>query len=82
MSYIRIRYKKQGGHYHCRLFTARSYLSTYAKCGELVFDEHEFTDVRDKLSRCEWLEENDAPSKRGYLGTTADGGVDDADRDE
>jgi hypothetical protein len=57
MTYIRIRYEKKGGHFHCRLFTSQNSQGTYAKCGDLVFDEHEFIEVRDKLSRCEWLEE-------------------------
>jgi len=57
MTYIRIRFHKRGGHYHCRLFTSQNYDGTFANCGELVFDENEFTDVRDKLSRCEWIED-------------------------
>lgn len=60
MTYIRIRYKRLGRHFHCRLFTSELKNGTYANCGELVFDEHEFLDVRDKLSRCEWIFEGDA----------------------
>lgn len=55
MTYIRIRYRKQGGHYHCRLFTSQNYNGTFAKCGDLVFDEREWPEVRDKLSRCEFI---------------------------
>lgn len=55
MTYIRIRYSKEGGHYHCAVFTSQIYDGTYAKCGDLVFDEREFTEVRDKLGRCEWI---------------------------
>ena len=57
MTYIRIRWKKLGGHYHCRMFTTQTYDGTYAKNGEVVFDEREWLDVLDKLSRCEFIEE-------------------------
>lgn len=59
MTYIRIRYKQLGGHFHCRLFTSQNAHGTYANCGELVFDEREWADVRDKLSRCEWISDED-----------------------
>jgi hypothetical protein len=55
MTYIRIRFSKVGGHFRCRLFTSQNYDGTFANCGELTFDENEFADVRDKLSRCEWI---------------------------
>ena len=42
---MRLRYKKLGGHYHCRLFTAREANQTFAKCGDLVFDEREWGEV-------------------------------------
>ncbi len=61
MTYIRIRWKKLGGHYHCRLFTSQDYLGTYANCGELTFDEREWVEVRDKLSRCEFLNDDQHP---------------------
>lgn len=53
MTYIRIRWKRFGGHYHCRMFTSPIANGTFAKNGEIVFDEREWIDVRDKLSRCE-----------------------------
>ena len=43
---MRLRYVKQGGHYHCRLFTARGPNQTFAKCGDLVFSEEEWASVR------------------------------------
>ena len=55
MTYIRIRFKKLGGHYHCRLFTGQNYDGTFANCGELTFDEREFADVKGTLDRCEWI---------------------------
>lgn len=36
---IRLRAIKQGGHYHTVVYTANSPNQTYAKCGEVVFDE-------------------------------------------
>lgn len=56
--YIRIRFKKLGGHYHCRVFTSQNFNGTYANCGELTFDEREFIGVKDKLGRCEWIDDN------------------------
>ena len=41
---MRLRYVKQGGHYHCRLFTGvdEDHLQ---KSGDLVFNEQEWNDV-------------------------------------
>lgn len=47
---LRMRYVKRGGHYHCRLFTAKARNMTFARCGELVFSEAEWNDVRDALA--------------------------------
>ena len=57
MTYIRIRWTKLGGHYHCRVFTSQNQNGTFAKNGEVVFDEREWPEVRDKLSRCEFIED-------------------------
>jgi hypothetical protein len=75
MTYIRIRYQKRGGHYHCRLFTAQNYDGTFANCGELVFDEREWAEVRDKLSRCEWIDDfsNDIQQHPSRLGDSREG---------
>ena len=55
---IRIRYRILGGHVHCRVFTAKAKNLTFAKCGDLVFDEREWNEVRDLLhSACEFLQE-------------------------
>ena len=59
MTYIRIRYEKQGGHYHCRLFTTQTQNGTYANCGSLVFDEHEFPAVKFMLGAVEWIDDKD-----------------------
>ena len=58
---MRVRYKKLGGHYHCRVFTAKAINQTFAKCGELVFDEREFDSVRDLMSVAEFVKEDDNP---------------------
>jgi hypothetical protein len=42
---IRIRYQKEGGHIHCRVFTAPVANQTFAKCGDVVFDEREWPEV-------------------------------------
>lgn len=55
--YIRIRYKKLGGHFHCRVFTNKGLGSTYAKVGDLVFDDEEFNNVKNTLSEVEWIDE-------------------------
>lgn len=47
---IRIRYRKVGGHFHCRVFTAKAKNMTFARCGELVFNEAEWLDLRDMLN--------------------------------
>lgn len=49
--YLRLRYKQLGGHIHCRMFTAQIYDGTWAKNGDLVFDEKEWPDVQGKLAR-------------------------------
>lgn len=46
---IRLRYKQLGGHVHCRLFTAREVRQTFAKCGDLVFDELEWPVVKARF---------------------------------
>ena len=68
MTHIRIRYKKLGGHIHCRVFTSQNGPGyTYANCGSLVFDEREWPEVQDKLSRCELI--NDEQPKSGGSGS-------------
>ena len=56
---IRVRYRKLGGHYHCRVFTGIAKNMTFAKCGDLVFAEGEWDMIRKMLtSACEFLPEN------------------------
>ena len=45
---FKIRHEKLGGHIHCALFGAKAPDMTYAKCGDFVVREEEFSD----LERC------------------------------
>lgn len=40
--HLRIYWKKLGGHYHCRVFSAPTKAMTHACNGTLVFDEREW----------------------------------------
>lgn len=51
MKAIRIRWEKLGGHYHCRFFTAEAVNQTFANCGNLVFDEREWAEIRKRLEK-------------------------------
>ena len=48
---IRWRYQKKGGHIHVRCFTAKGRNFTFAKNGDLVFDEDEWDFIRDSLHK-------------------------------
>ena len=61
MSVMRVRYEKLGGHYHCRVFTAKLANQTFAKNGDLVFDENEWEDIPQIMSGAEFIEEKKAP---------------------
>ncbi len=47
---IRFRFQKLGGHYHVRVFTGKAKNMTFARCGELVFSEDEWNDIRNQLN--------------------------------
>lgn len=47
---MRLRFRSLGSHVHCRLFTARAAGQTFAKCGDLVFNELEWPRVKAALS--------------------------------
>jgi len=57
VTYIRIRWNKLGGHIHCRVFTSQNVNGTFAKNGDLVFDEFEWPDILDKFSRAQFVED-------------------------
>lgn len=42
---MRLRYRILGGHVHCRLFTAKAWEQTFAKCGDLTFSIEEWAAV-------------------------------------
>jgi hypothetical protein len=54
---MRIRFKKLGGHIHCRVFTAKTPDGTFAKCGDLVFDEKEWQDIARLFRNAEFVED-------------------------
>ena len=60
MPVMRIRYKQLGGHYHCQVFTATTLDATFAKNGDLIFDEHEWPDVKYILRGAELLDDTPA----------------------
>lgn len=64
MTLIRVRVEKLGGHYHCAFFTAPGPDLTFAKNGDLVFDEREWPEVRFKLrtAGCELIERKEEPA--------------------
>jgi hypothetical protein len=54
---MRVRFEKRGGHYHCRVFTAKRIGLTFAKNGDLVFDEAEWPDIPLLMQGAEFIEE-------------------------
>ena len=54
---FRIRYKKLGGHYHCRMFSAKAKDMTFAKLGEVVFDESEFEAAKEAMVGVEFIDD-------------------------
>ena len=51
MTILRVRYSVQGGHVHCRVFTAPGVNLTFAKCGDLVFNVMEWPEVEGFLKK-------------------------------
>lgn len=53
---IRIIYKKEGGHYHCRIFTQlprQATSGTFAQVGEMIIDEEDFHHLQNHHNRIE-----------------------------
>ena len=48
---FRIRYRKLGGHIHCRFFEAQDRTMTFAKNGDLVFDERSWMAFLSQTAR-------------------------------
>jgi hypothetical protein len=60
-----VRYRQMGGHVHCKVYTAPDKDRTFALCGELVFDEREWTEVREGMVSGPTLEVRFEPEERG-----------------
>jgi hypothetical protein len=63
--YIRLRWKRLGGHVHCRLFTASNYHGTYSKCGDLTFSAREWDGVCGVLKGVEIVPEEALGERSG-----------------
>ena len=50
---MRIRAKKHGGHYHCRVFTSPAKDETFAKVGDLILDERDWKELERMLRNAE-----------------------------
>jgi len=48
MLIFRIRYKQLGGHIHCRVFSGADRQGTFAKLGDLTFDERDWREFRQQ----------------------------------
>jgi len=48
--HLRIYYTKQGGHIHCRVYSAKAKNFTHAKNGTLVFTEEEWPAIYEALN--------------------------------
>jgi hypothetical protein len=48
--HIRVYFKQEGGHVHCRVYTAKAKNMTHGKAGTLVFDEAEWPVMHDVLN--------------------------------
>lgn len=60
---MRIRYRKLGGHYHCRVFTSPAVDQTFAKCGELVFDERDWKELERMLRNAQLIDDAAKPTE-------------------
>ena len=49
--HLRIRFKKNGTHYLCRVYTGSEEKTTHAKNGDLVFSESEWPEIKELLAR-------------------------------
>ncbi len=56
-THMRVYYAKAGGHYHCRVFTAKASNLTHANCGTLVFVEEEWEGVQRLMQGAEFVPE-------------------------
>lgn len=52
---IRIRYEQAGGHIHCTVFTAKERNQTFARAGNLVFNEEEWPKVQEAMGNVQFV---------------------------
>lgn len=58
-SKFRVRFEQRGGHVHCRLFSAPSVGSTYAKCGDFCVTADEFPALMMSMPLVEFKHEGE-----------------------
>jgi hypothetical protein len=63
---ILIRYEKQGGHYHLKVFTSHETDKPFAGVGELVIDEKDFEALRDEEVSIGLIEKDDNYNFHGF----------------
>ena len=73
---FRLRYRKLGGHIHCRLFEALDHTKVFAKNGELVFDVRSWPEFLAQIDRrvIEVIPE-DEPGETNLVHTLGEEGV-------
>lgn len=64
--YIRVRFRKLGAHYHCRIFSRQATQFTWALLGELVVTEDEWEGFRDTLKQQRWEFHDEDLTESGY----------------
>lgn len=69
---FRVRYRLLGGHYHCRVFSARASNQTFAKLGELTMDTDDWLTFLEHVgTRWEILREDTPGEPRDELANIA-----------
>jgi hypothetical protein len=68
MRTFRVRYQKLGGHFHTRVFSAENPRGTFAKLGELTFDEKDWASFLAQLGTG-WEFIDEAEPDRVYVRT-------------
>lgn len=63
MSAFRIRFRKRGKHYRCRMFSAPNRDETFAMNGELLFDDQEFDSVKAAMPGVEFIDDEETMTK-------------------
>jgi len=64
MRQLKLYYTKEGGHYHCRVFIG-IYGMTFAKVGNLVFDEADWEGLKNTFAHGTIFIQDDKGEQRG-----------------